>query len=282
MFSGADLQGFNAATVSSPVHDIQVRSGLYNASYNTTNQLTADDLKNLVWQSQERGIVPVGVTLVEFQVVNLDNYHRYRLRAGRTNADVYQTRRATTAATLTLTIGRGVSVLHLPEWATFSAQNVIITGIAVDSGDGNPGRTLTPGNATASVYCQSTGSKTIRYVISLSDGSQRTALSTVTVTDAVSSVDCGNCAPVPSIDNIGVIDKLSVEGYEPFQGYEETYASKGKGDAFIYYARGRNRIRKPVTVLDGFDPGDVRSAQDVYLDRLPYEENPRRFQETWR
>ena len=79
VFPGADLQNFNATTASSPVHYVQARSELYNASYNTTDQLTADELKSLIWQSQQRGIVPVGITMAQFQVINYDAIDPYSI-----------------------------------------------------------------------------------------------------------------------------------------------------------------------------------------------------------
>jgi pimeloyl-ACP methyl ester carboxylesterase len=61
----------------------------------------------------------------------------------------------------------------------------------------------------------------------------------------------------------------------PFRGYNDTYASQGKLEYRVYYNRNDNDgsrksiIKKPVIVLDGFDPGDLRK---IYPRSIGYDE----------
>ena len=289
VFPGGDLQNFNATTPSSAEHYLQARSELYEATlYDVANQLTVEELKSLIWQNEKRGVVPVGVTLAEFEVINydvleLDNNQQYRLKPGQSTANLYQSRKATIAALLSPTVGRGTNYFELPAWSVLSTGETEVSSIVIDFGDGNPTRTLTVGSRPVSATYQNVGQKTIRYTINLSDGSQQTALSTLTVnetarvTNNIVTSTTSSGTPVPARDDINLIEPLSVESFEPFQGYGEHFAWKGKGEAFIYYARGRTTVRKPVIILDGFDPGDTRSAQDIYAGRLRYEKNPGDF-----
>ncbi len=70
VFPAANLR--ESGTTSSAGHFQQAQSELYQASYNTQNRLTPDDLSSLTWQSQQQGITPIGVLIAGFQVLNFD------------------------------------------------------------------------------------------------------------------------------------------------------------------------------------------------------------------
>lgn len=66
----------------------------------------------------------------------------------------------------------------------------------------------------------------------------------------------------------------TIEADIAFQGYDETTATKGIGDVNTYYANCSDKtLRKPIIILDGFDPGDSRNAQLIYNLYLSYVDN---------
>jgi hypothetical protein len=59
----------------------------------------------------------------------------------------------------------------------------------------------------------------------------------------------------------------------PFQGYEEQSASLGYGQYLTYYAQGRTQLRKPIIIIDGFDPLEERNCEAIYRVRLKYQDS---------
>jgi hypothetical protein len=92
-FPAADLLDPNL--ISSPGHFRQAYLEFYAASYNTDYRITPNDLKNLIWGSEQQGVVPVGVLFSRMQSINpdaveLDNNQQYRLKIGFTVSQLYQ------------------------------------------------------------------------------------------------------------------------------------------------------------------------------------------------
>lgn len=94
VFPAANLRELSAP--SSAGRYRQAQAELYYASYNRDTRLTPDELDYLIWDSEQRNIVPLGVLLGEMQVLNTDaielDNNRYRLRSGYTNSQLYQTK----------------------------------------------------------------------------------------------------------------------------------------------------------------------------------------------
>lgn len=57
---------------------------------------------------------------------------------------------------------------------------------------------------------------------------------------------------------------LTVNAKIPFQGYTETAAIKGQGQAKAYLDNVDGVFDKPIILIDGFDPGDSRGIEDIY------------------
>jgi hypothetical protein len=59
---------------------------------------------------------------------------------------------------------------------------------------------------------------------------------------------------------------FTIQNTGTFQGYDETSATSGYGEAQIYYATNAcdGVLRKPIIVMDGFDPGDGNSISNIY------------------
>jgi hypothetical protein len=153
VFPLARLNEFTAADKSSAEHFLQARSELYEASYNTSNMLSANDLKSLIQESELQRIVPIGVTLAQFQVCNgaaIDFVNnRYIAKAGFTTYTCFQTKQvAAVVSTLSSAIGKGVTTFQLPDWAVFSNRTASVTSVVVNFGDGNSTQTLSVGGGT--------------------------------------------------------------------------------------------------------------------------------------
>jgi hypothetical protein len=76
----------------------------------------------------------------------------------------------------------------------------------------------------------------------------------------------------PYNDGISQVDSTHIEADIPFQGYDEAQAWKSQGDVLTFSAEGRSQIRKPIIVLDGFDPDDTRNAWSIYKERFKYKD----------
>ncbi|HEV7380929.1 MAG TPA: hypothetical protein VGN64_14110 [Dyadobacter sp.] len=95
------------------------------------------------------------------------------------------------------------------------------------------------------------------------DGSQRTAKSELEV-DPNARVT----TKYPYFDGISAVDSSRIEADIFFQGYNEWLPDKGQGDVLIYYAFGRSQLRRPIIIIDGFDPLDTRSGKKFYDDNM--------------
>jgi hypothetical protein len=179
---------YEPSAPSSPGHFRQAHAELFNASYNTANRINPQHLTDLIWESEQHGIVPIGVLVTDMQrfktdAIELDNNKQYRLKSGYNAGQLYQTTQVAVASALSYSIGYTTVTYQLPLWAIYTQNNLTVSNIIVDFGDGSPPKTLIPGNKTVQVQYNSLGEKTIRCTINLSDGSQRTAVSTLIVTD---------------------------------------------------------------------------------------------------
>ncbi len=153
---------------------------------------------------------------------------------------------------------------------TINISNLSLTSLQVDFDDGN-GTVSVNLNDSVSVGYSSSGYKNLKFVASFNDNSSVTTYGTIKVigepvvylkTSGVYSSTCN--APNTPLNFFSTL---------AFQGYDETTPTRGYGEATIFYATNGNCdgvIRKPIIVVDGFDPGDKQDAYKLYsayLDR---------------
>lgn len=104
--------------------------------------------------------------------------------------------------------------------------------------------------------------KEIIYNVEFADATTLQTSSTITVNTPQASTS-GDCLAENFVGSAG-IDRNSPENTIPFQGYNETSPIKGVLEYRTYYNKITNqcgnplKIRKPIIILDGFDPGDTR------------------------
>ena len=146
-----------------------------------------------------------------------------------------------------------------------------MSNVVIDFGDGNPIATMTPGGAVTVNY-PTPGDKIISYNVNFTNGTQQVTYSYITITPALNG---GNIvARTTSGDPSLPCTTTTIEADIAFQGYDETTASQGKGEVNIYYANCNDKtLRKPIIILDGFDPGDSRNTQLIYKRYLSYFDN---------
>ncbi|PWJ59675.1 putative secreted protein (Por secretion system target) [Dyadobacter jejuensis] len=270
-FPAASLNIFGTSEVSNSGHWLEARAELYKGALNTSGLLSTESLQSLIYQSNnEQHIVPIGISLIQLQeinssVVETDPDGRLRLKAGFSPSQTFNTKQAVVASALVPSVPIGTSSFQLPRWATFSNQGVGINSVVVNFGDGGSSRTLTPGGSSVQVTYGNAGIKQLNFTITCSDGSQRTAKSELEVIPQA-RVNIN----YPYFDGVSTVDSIRITADIPFQGYDETSAYKGKGDVFTYYAARRSQLRKPVILIDGFDPMDTRGGQKFYDDNMQY------------
>ncbi|TDE18365.1 esterase/lipase family protein [Dyadobacter psychrotolerans] len=281
-FKNAHLDTFSPIEPSNSGHWLNAYYELHQASYNKENKLTYEQMRNLIYHSSETlNTVPIGVILANFNVLNYNALDvtankMYEIKPGFTSSQVFQSKENIVAAALVPTIPRGTSGFTFPQWAAITCRNEHVTNIQVDFGDGNPIKTFNPGGLSQTVTYNTEGEKNILFTINLSNGLQKTARSTIVVSNqSHANKSVARTLNYPRMDayNISLVDSSDIRATIPFQGYDETSSSLGYGQYLTYYAKGRSQLRKPIIIIDGFDPGEDRNAHLIYYDRLKYIHN---------
>jgi hypothetical protein len=280
-FKNAHLDVFQPDENSSAGHWLQAYYELYEASTDRTSLLTSDDMDNLVYEAANNtATVPLGVISAEFNVLNYDAIETtvsgtpYVLKTGYTAAQTFLTKRVVVASPLVPSIPKGTTGFSMPRWATFSCGTVYVTSIVVNFGDGNLVRTFSPGGLSQPVIFNTEGEKILEFTIKLSNGTQKSARASILVTND-QRVDNSQARALayPKPDIVGIVDSSDIWATIPFQGYEDNRAMPGYGQYLTYFAAGRTKLRKPLIIIDGFDPGEERFAQTVYDRKLLYLNN---------
>lgn len=91
------------------------------------------------------------------------------------------------------------------------------------------------------------------YKITYSDNTTLTTYSEIECNSkrAVRSKSCGS--------NYGLVEDRDITSNYPFKGYDETFAFKGFIKCRIFYKNNTDgKVRKPIIIVDGFDPQDKR------------------------
>ncbi|MDR2979763.1 MAG: T9SS type A sorting domain-containing protein [Bacteroidales bacterium] len=245
-------------------HFLQSHSELYRAAFLSSSRLPfdVDSLEALI--SKDASTIDVGLLLYRFNVLDSTTACRkLYFNAGilyensTITTSLYAERMAFVAAPLKKSITIGTITYHIPDLFKFNNTGKSITRLKVDFGDGGGLRTIT--TPAIPVTYATTGIKTLRFEILLSSGETLTAYATI------------NCTlPLPAN-----INRPSYYPYiEKFEGnmaiqanialsnpYDGGTFSKKKGNIWIYYANPDKKLRKPVLIVDGFDPENKRTFE---------------------
>ncbi len=106
-------------------------------------------------------------------------------------------------------------------------------------------------NPTISINYSESGEKVLTFVVTLEDGTLISTQGLVTV----------GFITAPS-SNPDVVND-SIHAVIPFEGYDDNdFPRRGFLQYRTYYGNSQNILLKPIIIIDGFDPGDVRKYED--------------------
>jgi len=134
-----------------------------------------------------------------------------------------------------------------------------VESIALDLGDGFMNLGM-DGVAISHSYPEA-GKYDIHVKITLSDGTELFRNSKVQIRTSVSEMELEQV----SMRTPGqVTPTLTVNANIAYQGYTESTAIKGRAQAKAYLDNIDGVFDKPIILMDGFDPGDGRTIEDIY------------------
>lgn len=143
----------------------------------------------------------------------------------------------------------------------FANGSKSIKNLSADLGDGTlrniiTNNVFTPQNIT--INYTSTGDKKLQFNITYSDNSTLTTFGQFYFT-----YENSTAFKTSSLCNGETLaDDFSITSDTAFKGYDEPFAFKGKFDYRIFYRTNNDnterKIRKPIIIVDGFDPEDKR------------------------
>jgi pimeloyl-ACP methyl ester carboxylesterase len=85
------------------------------------------------------------------------------------------------------------------------------------------------------------------------------------VLERQSSIRVDKPAPTEEMKGPGMVTGTKlVNAQIAYQGYDESIGIKGQGQGKVYLDNINGVFDKPIIVVDGFDPGDTRSIEDIY------------------
>jgi len=120
-----------------------------------------------------------------------------------------------------------------------------ITCLKINFGDGQ-GNRLVSLNSFISVIYQTGGTKTIRIVSTLQNGDSIVSHTNLYINNPNRN-EGSSCYEFT--------EDFSVSGAPfPYNPYPESFSSLSVGDVRIYYANEDKQLRKPILIVDGFDP----------------------------
>ncbi|MCO5239004.1 MAG: T9SS type A sorting domain-containing protein [Chitinophagaceae bacterium] len=275
----AGLHAFNNTDTSSYLHFFQAYSELYSAAYSNGSMMNAaqiDTLSNAMYYTNN--VIPVGVLYYDFNLIDtlaIANNLFYKGPdsllhdvPGRTG-NPFKLKTITVAAALsqdTLSYGTGNITFKYVSQLFLTNKAVTITSIYADFGSGN--QNLTSGN-NVTVFYPTSGQKTIKFTITYSNAQTVTVYSKIFLSSPPVSGRFGEPFDPDVMVNIDDI----AYGYK---GYGEAAKIYNSGEYGIYYHRtspgGPKEmiLKKPIIILDGFDPLEARKIRDLYGVYLQY------------
>lgn len=276
----AGLHAFKSTDTASYLYFFQAYSELYSAAYNNGVMMKTaqiDTLSNAIYYTNNA--IPVGVLYYDFNLIDtlaIANNLFYKGSdsllhdvPGRTG-NPFKLKTITVAAALsqdTLNYGTGNITFKYTSQLFLTNKAVTITSIYADFGSGN--QNLSSGN-NVTVFYPTSGKKTIKFTITYSNAQTAIVYSKIFLSSPPVSSRFGESID-PDVPLIDVYD--TKYGY---QGYGESAKKYNHGKYGIYYHKtypgGPKEmiLKKPIIILDGFDPLEKRDVADIYGVYLQY------------
>ena len=145
----------------------------------------------------------------------------------------------------------------------FSNRNPEIESLYIDFDDGMGYRNTTLPSKEQVTYT-SAGIKIFAYKILFNNGDELITHSFVKIRDSKAQriENLLNSRAIPC-NPVGTWNPSRITAKIPYKGYGESEKFFGKADIYTFYATDL-QIHKPIIVVDGFDPEDVRGAEDIW------------------
>lgn len=172
--------------------------------------------------------------------------------------DPYEEKVAFALAPSTITYRNLGFRVQLPQNLWYSNYSNDVQSVQVDFNDGQGYRNMTSGQAVTVQY-SSAGEKVWDYKLVLTTGEILYSHSKIAVEEGIQAKPYGvkNFSKQQIGDGLGV-DTLNIKSTEQYLG------EFGSATLLINYGNTTGEIRKPLIVVEGFDPGAVTSPEEPY------------------
>ena len=265
--------GVRRADTTSNAHIQQAHLELWMAAYNrNTFRYTPNGLREQADKLVRHDSIPLAV--LDYQFNWLDTLALQdgliTLQQGRfydapsPSRSPYFLRNLTLAAPMVDTLRQLSTTFVLPNSLLLTNRSRQVTNVVVDFDNAGPNQFLVPGQAVSLTYPGS-GPKVLWMTVLFNDGTSEQVRSALYVKAPVVNYRSIKAA----YPNLNVLDARI-----PMQDYNTGTSLFGRGDVLVAlhnmasqneYLQGRlPKLRRPVIVLDGFDPGDASPVNDVY------------------
>ena len=272
----AMLHVFNTAyfDTSNLQHFRQAYYELYNAKYNKTDLKKPQAVDKEIAVIKQTGKVPIGIINFEFNQIDtnaiednlLENRNGiYYDVANRVRSPYWKKQISIMSPLVNSTEGLQI---NFQTSSNLYLQNTGNTIQSLKANFNNGNGLINIGlNNTITVTYPSYGKKIIKFIIRYQDNTEVTTYAYFKLVK-----------PENAVLNTGT--SCDKDGYItaniPFTDYENN-TFKGQGNIHYYFATNHpcnGKVKKPIIILDGFDPGDSRSIQQLYDEYL---NNPDRY-----
>jgi hypothetical protein len=278
----ANLQTVNNSSPDtlSNVYFKQAYFEMFTSAYNQSAWVPTDTIKNRITAARIAKYYPIGISFYRFNVIDtaaLTN-HLIQMHSDSLYYDVpgratspYNTMRAFIASPLVDSVDATSYVqFNFPTNLFINKSSLTMSSLKVDFNDGNGLVSVSLGQSYSITYT-SNGIKYLKFVIIMSDNSTYTTYGQVKVYNAYFGPPGGIMAATTTSTSTPTCNIVSqdipITSAGTFQGYDESSATSGVGMMRIYYATTGSCdgvLRKPIIALDGFDPTDQNSIDDIY------------------
>ncbi len=275
----ANLYNYNRENYSNTAEYSFFRQSLLemHRASNAKKFISLDSLEIKLSKSYEENIVEIGILNTQFNSIN---YNEDNPELGGMNLDTitkkftlipdavpFYTMHTSVIAPLLDAVSGSQVKFRFSTKFFFTNGERVITELDADFGAGIVKKIIANGifNETeVLVPYEASGTKIINFIIKFNDGSTLKTngaiyFTTINLNQNITS----SCGPIAATDFRQ--DFIGKQADEVFQGYKPTDPKiKSKIDYRVYYSAGNSQklIKKPLIIIDGFDPGDKRKIED--------------------
>lgn len=232
-------------------HFIQAYSELSRAAFLPKTQfpITIKELETMISEMQNDR-VPIGLLHYQYDAINIPvasqkimyNQDSVLVENPSCTASLYTQKNAFVASPLVKRIQNGTVTFIIDKKFTFDNTTTPISKLQIDFGDGTGVRNVSL-NSSITVNYNSEGIKIVHIIATCSNGTKLKAFAKINYTSQPTT------RSIPTPHRPYTDDEISAN---------ISYNGFGKGTIRTYYANPDMILRKPILIVDGFDPENVR------------------------